>query len=71
MKVACSKWRLEIESGAEWQLNSTHASCDSAKTRARSITGYYGNPQWRIVAPNGETYVIGQKQNGKMKWVYA
>lgn len=63
------KWQLEMRQvSGSWQFNSSHVSCDSAKTRARNITGYYGNPQWRIMAPNGNPYVTGQKQNGKMKW---
>lgn len=63
-------WQLEMGDEGAWRPNSTHVSCDSAKTRARNITGYYGNPKWRIVAPTGEVYAIGQKQNGKIKWNY-
>lgn len=65
-----NKWQLEMNVSGVWKPHSDHVSCDAAKTRARNITGYYGNPPWRIVAPNGETYVTGQKQNGKMKWAY-
>lgn len=62
MRLTKTKWQLDR------QVDSTHVSCDSAKTRARNITGWHGNPPWRIVAPNGQVYTTGQKQNGKMKW---
>ena len=67
-KPNSSKWHLEINVNGVWKSNSRHTSCDAAKTRARNITGWHGNPQWRIVAPNGETFVVGVKRNGKMAW---
>lgn len=66
-----AKWQLERSMNDVWGLHSTHVSCDAAKTRARAITGWYSNPQWRILTPTGEVYVIGRKQNGKMRWVFA
>jgi hypothetical protein len=65
-----AKWRLEMKAftDGEWRPSSAHVSADAAKTRARSITGWYSDPPLRIVAPSGEVYAAGQKQNGRMRW---
>lgn len=64
-------WQLERRANGKWLSHSSHVSCDAAKTRARNISGWYSNPEWRIATPAGETCVTGRKRNGKMKWIYA
>jgi hypothetical protein len=45
-------WRLERGiNGTSWRGHSTHVSADAAKTRARNVTRWIGDPLWRIVAP--------------------